>query len=159
MGNHTGPALASSPGRRMAYSTSSLDAGRTLTFLSYCSGARICSRMAPNCTSPQVPRSLTLVKTRLRSPTPVAKVCISPSPRCTASSLSLTILKDSPMRFSKALCNCSSTVFCICSSFFSLLSCNDFILVSMVSRSSLLRASFFSLSSLTAFSIALRLFC
>ena len=41
---------------------------------------------ASSCTSPQAPRVLTLVSTRLRSPTPTASVCISPRPWCTCSS-------------------------------------------------------------------------
>ena len=53
-----------------------------------------CSSKADNWTSPQVPRVLTLVSTRLRSPTPAASVCISPRPRWTCSSRSLTSWKD-----------------------------------------------------------------
>jgi hypothetical protein len=37
-----------------------------------CSGANICSRSAPNCTSPHVPRVLTFIRTFFRSPTPDA---------------------------------------------------------------------------------------
>ena len=64
-----------------------------------------------------MPRDLTLVSTRLRSPTPEASVCISPSPLCTCSSRSLTSLNDSPRRRSSVSCSFSSTVRRICSSF------------------------------------------
>ena len=40
------------------------------TFASYCAGASTCSSSAPSCTSPHVPRVLTLVSTFFRSPTP-----------------------------------------------------------------------------------------
>ena len=46
----------------------------------YCSGASTCSSRLPSWTSPQVPRTFTFARTFLRSPTPVASVCISPSP-------------------------------------------------------------------------------
>ena len=74
------------------------------------------SSRAPSCTSPKMPRFFTLVSTRLRSPTPVARFCISPRPRCTASSRSETSLNDWPRRVSSVLCSFSSTVARICSS-------------------------------------------
>ena len=50
------------------------------TFFAYCSGVSTCSSSISSCTSPQVPRVLTLVSTRFRSPTPIASCCISPRP-------------------------------------------------------------------------------
>ena len=82
--------------------------------------------MAPSWISPKVPRVFTLVSTRFRSPTPVARLCISPSPRCTASSRSLTSLNDSPSRRSSVPCSFSSTVWRIWSSLRSLPSCSSF---------------------------------
>src|SRR5438309_1011454 len=79
----------------MAYSTRSREPGRVATFFANWSGVSICSRSEPSCTSPQVPRTLTLVRTRLSSPTPVARFCISPRPLCTSSSRSDTCLNDS----------------------------------------------------------------
>ena len=117
MGNQTG-LPSSCPGKRIANSTISLLLGRVAIFLEYCSIVKVCSIKAPSCTSPQVPRDLTFVKTRFKSPTPVAKVCISPSPRCTCSKRSDTCLNDSPRRCSKVACNFSSTVWRICSSLF-----------------------------------------
>ena len=101
MGSHTQAAGSSlGPGSLTAYSTISREPGSTCTLRSNCAGVRISSSSAPSWTSAQVPRALTLVSTRLRSPTPVARLCISPSPFCTDSSWSLTSLNDSPRRFS-----------------------------------------------------------
>ena len=46
----------------------------------YWSGESISSSMEPNWISPSIPRVLTFERTFFRSPTPVASVCISPSP-------------------------------------------------------------------------------
>ena len=75
--------------------------------------ARAARRAAPR---PSMPRVLTLVSTRFRSPTPAASVCISPRPLCTCSSRSDTCLNDSPRRCSSVACSFSSTVARICSS-------------------------------------------
>ena len=85
----------------MANSTRSALPSFVATFVPYCPGASTCSSSAPSCTSPHVPRVLTLVRTRLRSPTPDASACISPRPRCTCSRRSLTVRNDSPSRASK----------------------------------------------------------
>ena len=69
-----------------------------------------------------MPRFLTLLKMRFKSPIPPARLCISPSPRCTSSSLRLTRLKLSPSLRSKVEFNFSSTIMRICSKFFSVLS-------------------------------------
>ena len=100
----------------MANSTRSALFGRVATFSAYCSAVSTCSSRLASCTSPQVPRVLTLVSTFLRSPTPAASVCISPRPRCTCSSRSETSLKDSPRRCSSVACSFSSTVLRISSS-------------------------------------------
>ena len=135
MGSQTQlPGSSSGPGSLTAYSTISREPGSTCTLRSNCPGARISSSSAPSWTSAQVPRALTLVSTRLRSPTPVARVCISPSPFCTDSSWSLTSLNDSPRRFSSVDWSFSSTVVRICSSFFSLPACSSMTRVSMVVR-------------------------
>ena len=94
--------------------------GIVSTFFAYCAGANTCSRSAPSCTSPKVPRVLTLLSTRLSEPTSLASFCISPMPRCTCSSRSATWRKLSPSRCSRVACSFSSTVARICSSFFSL---------------------------------------
>ena len=47
---------------------------------SYWAGERICSSSTDSCSSPKVPRTLTLVSTFLMSPTPRASPCISPRP-------------------------------------------------------------------------------
>ena len=95
------------------------------TLRAYWSGVSTCSSRPPSCTSPNMPRVLTLVSTRCRSRRrPAASVCISPRPRCTCSSRSATCLKLSPRRCSSVACSFSSTVARICSSFFSL-SCLD----------------------------------
>ena len=109
IGSHTG-CSSLLPGRRMANSTSSSLPGMVLIFLPNCAGVSTFSMMAPSCISPQVPRDLTLVITRFRSPTLLARVCISPRPLCTCSSRSLTSLNDSPRRCSSVACNFSSTV-------------------------------------------------
>ena len=57
-----------------------IDSGLTATLAAYWSGVSICSSRLPSWTSPQVPRVLTLVSTRLRSPMPLASDCISPKP-------------------------------------------------------------------------------
>ncbi len=115
MGSHTSPPSLL-PGRRTAYSTRSLAPGCTATLAAYCSGVSMSSSNMPSCTSPQPPRDFTLVSTRFRSPTPVARDCISPRPLCTCSSRSLTSWKLSPRRFSSVPCSFSSTVARICSS-------------------------------------------
>ena len=79
-GNQTASASSLRPGRRIANSTRSPLPRRTSTFLAYCAGVSICSRIISSCTSPHVPRVFTLVRTFFRSPTPVASCCISPSP-------------------------------------------------------------------------------
>ena len=107
MGRYTVPFSA---GRRTANSTRSLLPGTVATLVSYCSGARISSRMAPNWISPRIPRVLTPDRTFFSPPTSPARLCISPSPRYTCSSCSLTVRNDSVMRFSSAVCSFSSTV-------------------------------------------------
>ena len=94
----------------MANSTRSPLPGRVTTLAPYCSAVSTCSSSAASWTSPQVPRVLTLVSTFLRSPTPAASVCISPSPLCTSSRRSLTSRKESPSRCSSVACSFSSTV-------------------------------------------------
>ena len=108
----------------MANSTRSLLCSRVATFAANCSGARTCSSSVPSCTSPHVPRVLTLVSTFFRSPTPVASVCISPRPLCTCSSRSLTCLNDSPSRCSSVVCSFSSTVARIWSSLLAVSRCS-----------------------------------
>ena len=71
--------------------------------------------MAPSWISPRMPRVFTLERTRFRSPTPAARVCISPSPLYTCSSRSLTSRKDWLIRSSRVFCSFSSTVARICS--------------------------------------------
>ena len=135
MGSQTQPPGSSlGPGSLTAYSTISREPGSTCTLRSNWPGARISSSSAPSWTSAHVPRAFTLVSTRLRSPTPVARVCISPSPFCTDSSWSLTSLNDSPRRFSSVDWSFSSTVARICSSFFSLPACSSMTRASMVAR-------------------------
>ena len=97
--------------------------------------------MLPSCTSPQVPRVLTLVNTRLRSPTPVASCCISPSPRCTCSSRSDTSLNEESSRLERVLCSFSSTVSRIFSSLAALSSCSARSCCSRVARISAMRCS------------------
>ena len=55
-------------------------------------GEDLLSRPA-SCTSPKMPRVLTLVSTRLSEPTSRARFCISPRPLCTCSRRSATCLK------------------------------------------------------------------
>ena len=86
------------------------------TFLAYCSGVSTCSSSISSCTSPQVPRVLTLVSTRFKSPTPSASCCISPSPWWTRSSRSDTCWNEAVRRVSKVACSFSSTVLRISSS-------------------------------------------
>ena len=112
------------PGRRIANSTRSLLPGTVATLVAYCSGVNTCSSRPASCTSPKMPRVLTLVSTRLSEPTSRASACISPRPLCTCSSRSATCLKLSPRRCSSVACSFSSTVARICSSFFSLPSCS-----------------------------------
>ena len=57
MGSQTLP--PSAPGIRMAYSTRWVLPGMVATLVSYCSGARISSRIAPSWISPRMPRVLT----------------------------------------------------------------------------------------------------
>src|SRR5574343_177043 len=104
----------------MAKSTRSPLPGRVATLAENWSAVSNCSSSAESWTSPQVPRVLTLVSTRFRSPTPAASVCISPKPRCTCSSRSLTSLNDSPRRCSSVACSFSSTVRRISSSLLAL---------------------------------------
>ena len=107
MGSHTGP--ESRPGKRIANSTRSPEpVGDTLR--SNWPGASICVSRFSSWTSPQAPRVVTFPRMRLRSPTPAARCCISPSPRCTCSRRSLTKRKDSPRRVSRVDCSFSSTV-------------------------------------------------
>jgi hypothetical protein len=73
--------------------------------------------MLPKATSPQVPRDLTLLRMRFKSPTPVARACISPTLSWTFVNESLTILNDAPSRCSRVPWSFSSTVWRICSSF------------------------------------------
>ena len=107
MGSQTG--LPSSPGSLTAYSTTLRLPSRVATSRAYCSGARISSRIAPSCSSPSIPRVLTFESTRLRSPTPEASACISPRPRYTCSSRSLTAENERAMRSSSVCCSFSST--------------------------------------------------
>ena len=90
--------------------------------------------MEPSCISPTIPRVLTLESTFFKSPTPLARVCISPNPLYTCSSLSLTKRNDCPMRSSKVFCSFSSTVARICSSLLPLSSCMVRMRCSMVCR-------------------------
>ncbi len=116
MGSSTG-ASPSRPGRRIAYSTRSWVSGRTAALTTYWRSASISDSSAPSCTSPQMPRDLTLVSTFFRSPTPVASERISPRPLYTCSRRSLTSEKLSPRRLLSVLCRFSSTVLRISSSF------------------------------------------
>ena len=127
------------PGRRIANSTCASLPGTVLTLRPYCSGVIPSSIRRANCTSPQVPRVLTLVNTRFKSPTPVARVCISPSPLCTASSRSDTCLNDSPSRNSSVACSFSSTVRRISSSLLALSVCNASKRCSTAARNSVIR--------------------
>ena len=113
MGRYTG--LSPSPGNFTAYSTRSLPPF-TAMFSSYCSGERICCKIAPSWISPTIPRVFTFERTFFRSPTPAARFCISPSPRVTCCRLSLTWRKDLPIRSSSVFCSFSSTVFRISAS-------------------------------------------
>ena len=70
------------------------------TLVAYCCGVSTSASSAASCTSPHMPRVLTLASTRFRSPTPTASDCISPSPRCTCSRRSDTMRNDSPSRCS-----------------------------------------------------------
>ena len=123
MGRYTEP--LSSPGSLTAYSTYAELPCLVATLASYCSCESICSSIAPSCISPRTPRDLTFESTFLRSPTPMAKVCISPRPLYTCSSRSLTILKDWPIRSLSVFSSFSSTVALICSSFLLLSSCME----------------------------------
>ena len=105
------------PGRRIANSTRWPLPGTVSTLVAYCCGVSTSASSAASWTSPHMPRVFTLARTRFRSPTPVASVCISPRPRCTCSRRSDTILNDSPSRCSSVVCSFSSTVARICSSF------------------------------------------
>lgn len=60
MGSQTVP--FPSPGSRTAYSTTLVLPGRVQTLAAYCSGERICSRIAPSWISPRMPRVLTFGK-------------------------------------------------------------------------------------------------
>ena len=121
MGSQT--LLPSTPGIRMAYSTRWVLPGMVATLVSYCSGARISSRIAPSWISPRMPRVLTPESTCFSPPTSAARLCISPKPLYTCSSWSLTALKLSVTRFCSASCNCSSTVWRISSSFWAFCAC------------------------------------
>ena len=125
----------------MANSTRSALPGTVATLVAYCSGVNTCSSSPASCTSPKMPRVLTLVSTRFSEPTSRASVCISPRPLCTCSSRSATCLKLSPRRCSSVACSFSSTVARICSSFFSLPSCNAPSRVSTALRTSPRRRS------------------
>ncbi len=158
MGSHTClPGSSSGPGSLTAYSTFSRESGFVCTFVSYCPTVRISSSIAPSWTSPSVPRVFTFDRTFLRSPTPVARLRISPSPLWTASSCALTSLKDSPSRFSRVSCSFSSTVRRISSSLTSLLSRSWSSLASSVPRSCSSLASFAPESSLISFVTASRI--
>ncbi len=104
--------------------------------------------MFSSCTSPQPPRFLTLLSTRLRSPTPVASCCISPSPRWTCSSRSETSLNEASRRVLRVVCSFSSTVPRICSSLAALSACSSFRRSSRVLRISPMRCSLRWISSL-----------
>ena len=126
---------------RMAYSTRWVLPGMVATLVSYCSGARISSRMAPSWISPKMPRVLTPDSTCFRPPTSAARLCISPRPLYTCSSWALTALKLSVTRFCRASCSCSSTVQRISSSFWAFCACKAAMLSASVLRiSSSLRA-------------------
>ncbi len=114
MGRSTGS--PSSTGSLTANSTRSFEPGLVAMFFSYCPGAKISERMASSCTSPKMPRVFTLPSTRLRSPTPAAMLCMSPNPRYTASSCSLTCLNEDESRSLSVRESFSSTVIRICSS-------------------------------------------
>ena len=137
-----------SPGSFTAYSTRSLLPFTVATFSAYCSGARICSRIAPSWISPKMPRVFTLLKTFFRSPTPVASVCISPRPLYTLSNCSLTRLKDCCSFSSSVFCSFSSTVWRISSRRLPLSACMAAMRVSIVVR---MFSSFCSLSSAPVF--------
>ena len=139
MGSHTVP--PSAPGIRMAYSTRWVLPGIVATLVSYCSGARISSRMAPSWISPRIPRVFTPESTCFSPPTSAARFCISPRPLYTCSSWSFTALKLSVTRFCNASCSCSSTVWRISSSFWAFWACRAVMPSARVRRiSSSLRA-------------------
>ena len=83
-----------SPGNFTANSTRSV-VPVTATFSSYCSGERICSRIAPSCISPRMPLVFTFDRTFFKSPTPAARLCISPRLLVTCSSVSVNCLFSS----------------------------------------------------------------
>ena len=105
----------------MANSTNSVAFFLVLTFAAYCSGLSIWSNKAPNCTSPNVPRVFTLLKTFFNPPTSCARLFISPNPFCTFSSCERTISKDCPIRSFNVFCNFSSTICRMSSNRFSVL--------------------------------------
>ena len=130
----------------MAKSTVFLLPGCVATCAAYWSTVNTCSSSADSCASPKIPRVLTLVSRCFRSPTPCARVCISPKPLWTCSSLSATCLKLSPKRVSKVVCSFSSTVLRISSSLAELLACNWASCFSRVSRTSPMRRALDSLT-------------
>jgi hypothetical protein len=67
----SGGVLARAAGSRTPRARRSLF--RVATLVSYCSGASSLLQQAPSCTSPQVPRVFTFVRTRFRSPTPAGE--------------------------------------------------------------------------------------
>ena len=93
-----------------ANSTRSRLSGTVATSSRYWSGVRISRRIAPSCTSPKMPRVFTFESTRLRSPTPEATSRISPNPRETVSSWSVTCLNDELKRSFSVRESFSSTV-------------------------------------------------
>ena len=77
MGSQTVPFC---PGILMAYSTRFVLPGTVATLQAYWPGAKICSKIAPSCTSPRMPRVLTPDSTCFKLPTSAARFCISPRP-------------------------------------------------------------------------------
>ena len=140
----------------MAYSTRWVLPGMVATLVSYCSGARISSRMAPSWISPRMPRVLTPESTCFSPPTSAARFCISPSPLYTCSSWSFTALKLSVTRFCRASCSCSSTVWRISSSFFAFSACRAVMFSARVLRSS---SSFWVLAASRLWSRWVRICC
>ncbi len=62
----------------MTKSTRSADPSLQIPLAENCSAVSTCSSRLPSCTSPQVPLVFTLLRTFFRSPTPLARLCISP---------------------------------------------------------------------------------
>ena len=131
----------------MAKSTTFLLPGRVATWAAYWSPTNTCSSSEANCASPKMPRVLTLLSRCFKSPTPWARVCISPRPLCTCSSWSATCLKPAPRRACNVVCSFSSTVARISSSLAALVVCSWASWASKVLRTSARVRALVSLSS------------